>query len=127
MSVSSGPIGASLTQEILSSLGLANKVLAVGTSETYLFHSAVIALVLHLSNQCSTTEPQNPAPTIEFNVSSQGPGDVGEEEGRDNTGEIAQRGERLDDLSLVPRTPWKQITSLGVLRLSSDLPCTHNK
>lgn len=37
MSVSSGPIGASLTQEILSSLGLANKVLAVGTSEMRVF------------------------------------------------------------------------------------------
>lgn len=87
----------------------------------------VIALALHLTNQCSTTEPQNPAPTIKFNVSSQGSGDVGEEESRDGTGERVQWGERLDDLSLVPRTPWKQITSLGVLRLSSDLPCTHKK
>lgn len=41
--------------------------------------------------------------------------------------EIAQWGECLDDLSLVPRTPWKQITSLGGLRLSSDLLCTHDR
>ena len=35
MSVSCGPLGTSLTQEILSSLGLADKVLAAGTSEVY--------------------------------------------------------------------------------------------
>lgn len=41
----------------------------------------------------------SPAPTINFNVSTQGPGDV-----RDGCGEIAWLGESLDEPSWIPRT-----------------------
>lgn len=88
MSESCGPLGTSLTQDILSSLGLADKVLAVGTSEMYLctqecrvFNSGsrtcqVSALPLRAASL---------VPTIHFNVSPQEPGDVGEQDSGDGS------------------------------------------